>query len=31
MVSVSPSSLPGTAMANLTIDIDLPEGVTITG
>jgi transposase len=23
--------LPGTAMANLTIDIDLPEGVTITG
>jgi len=26
-----PSLVPGTAMANLTIDIDLPEGVTITG
>jgi transposase len=31
MESATPSPLPGTAMANLTIDIDLPEGVTITG
>jgi transposase len=31
MESVAASSLPGTAMANLTIDIDLPEAVTITG
>ena len=31
METVSPSLLPEPVMANLTIEIDLPEGVTITG